>query len=667
MNNLDCHPSSLVFISSEGRISSKVKDALENDDSVLVLSSLKLWDQFESNHLVKARLPAGSIQTPPNAEDTFDSLIWAKKSFVKDLTLEDWRPMLELFNVTKPRSTLLKYVGKEECSPPLSNPLDKSSSSSSVPKSGKFDFGEASKSAEGFIKDHSAKSTLGTNTTIERLFTSFLKEFYQDSEASIQGVEEEDLPDLLGKFFMSLQKDDGEQYNAGTIQTYYHGLQRVLLEKRKIDIKLDPKYSLVSKILAKKQKVCVEDGQTPGKHRSFAIPPEVLAKGWSQGAFGDQNPSSLLAAIILHLQAKFGTRSNKELYNVTVGDVVIGPLREDRLPSYLSLNERLTKTRRGLKGQGAREVCPKIFPSDSDPARCGVRLFMLYQSKKSPECQKAKAKMFLNVKNVSKRNWSDVPVWYSSSPVGINNISNIVPKALNAIGIDTKGLRITGTSIRKTAVDGSMGSGMDGSLASMIHGHTTLAAKTNYMSLDDRTMKAANKVLHNVITGERAKGDSFHSIFEQERIKEANTVELIKKKEASAEDGKKDLPKQNLSPSSSDSSYSEERLSKKDLLRENQKLLKSLSEMKENLNNLQTSFHSSAALNFHSSAALNFHPSALNFHPSAAPNFHPSAAPNFHPSAAPNFHPSAAPNFHPSGASNFHPSPANIQQNFQPG
>ena len=627
---------------------------MANEDSVLVLSSLKLWDQFKSDHVLKASLPDGSIQTPPNAEDTFDSLIWSKKSFVKDLTLDDWRPMVDLFNVTKPRSTLLKYVSTEECPPPLPDPLDQSSSSSSVPKSGKFDFSEASKSAEGFIKDNSAKSTLGSNTTIERLFTSFLKEFYQNSEASIQSVEEEALPDLLGKFFMSLQKDDGEQYNAGTIQTYYHALQRVLLEKKKIDIKLDSKYSLVSKILAKKQKVCVENGQTPGKHRSFAIPQEVLAKGWSQ------NPAALLAATVLHLQAKWGTRSNKELYNITVGDVIIGPPREDGLPSFLSLHERLTKTRRGLKGQGAREVCPKIFPSDSDPSRCGVRLFMLYQSKKSPECQEAKSKMFLNVKNVSKRDWSDVPVWYSSSPVGINSISDIVPKALNAIGIDTKGLRITGTSIRKTAVDGSMGSGMDGSLASMIHGHATLAAKTNYMSLDDRTMKAANKVLHNVITGEKAQGDSFDTIIEQERIKEADTVELIKKKEASAVDGKKDSPKRNLSPSSSDSSSSEERLSKNDLLRENRKLLKSLSEMKENLSTLQTSFNSSAALNFHPSAPL-------NFYPSAPLNFHPSAPLNFHPSAAPNFHPFAASNFHPPGASNFHPSPANLQQNFQPG
>ena len=68
--NLECHPSSLVFVSSEGRVSAKRKDGLKRDNFVLVLSSSKLWDQFKSDHKIQSLLPADIDKTPPNAEQT---------------------------------------------------------------------------------------------------------------------------------------------------------------------------------------------------------------------------------------------------------------------------------------------------------------------------------------------------------------------------------------------------------------------------------------------------------------------------------------------------------------------------------------------------------------------------------------------------------------------
>ena len=40
------------------------------------------------------------------------------------------------------------------------------------------------------------------------------------------------------------------------------------------------------------------------------------------------------------------------MYNVLNEDIVRGPLREDGIPSYLMLSERVTKTRKGTGGQG---------------------------------------------------------------------------------------------------------------------------------------------------------------------------------------------------------------------------------------------------------------------------------------------------------------------------
>ena len=67
-----------------------------------------------------------------------------------------------------------------------------------------------------------------------------------------------------------------------------------------------------------------------------------------------------------------------------------------------------------------------MFPDDMRPDRCGVRLIMLYQSKKPSEAMKPDFSFLLSSKNISSKDWKDIPVWYSTSPMGVHKIGEIV-------------------------------------------------------------------------------------------------------------------------------------------------------------------------------------------------------------------------------------------------
>ena len=169
----------------------------------------------------------------------------------------------------------------------------------------------------------------------------------------------------------------------------------------------------------------------------MAIPAPILAECWACGAFGCDNPQSLVSTVMLHLQSSFGTRSRAELWNMTNSNVVLGPLRDDAVPQYLTFHERIAKNRRGLKGQGAREVNPKMYPDDSRPERCGVHAFMLYQSKKPLAASIPEYKLWVNCKNQSK-DWKDIAVWYSTQHMGTENIGKIIYGKKQSIGVDIK-------------------------------------------------------------------------------------------------------------------------------------------------------------------------------------------------------------------------------------
>ena len=57
-------------------------------------------------------------------------------------------------------------------------------------------------------------------------------------------------------------------------------------------------------------------------------------------------------------------------------------------------------------------------------------------------------KFFLNCKIQVKRDWQQVPIWYSTQHMGKENIGSIVSGQIKSIGVDTKVAKISSTSVR---------------------------------------------------------------------------------------------------------------------------------------------------------------------------------------------------------------------------
>ena len=193
--------------------------------------------------------------------------------------------------------------------------------------SGRFKMGNVGKPASTFIDENTAKSTKKANATVVNLFKNFMASIHPEVIESIETILVEDLPNLLNEFFMVISKEDGEEYNASTLESYYQAMTRVILDLRKINIKLEPAFSELRKILSRRQKLSCEDGQIPGKHKAQAIAAPVLAECWAQGAFGTENPRALVATVLLHTQSSFGTRGKSELWNMNNADIVLGTER----------------------------------------------------------------------------------------------------------------------------------------------------------------------------------------------------------------------------------------------------------------------------------------------------------------------------------------------------
>ena len=282
---------------------------------------------------LKKYLSNSEAKTPTGQDDYSKSLADSatKKVPVDTLQLDSLVPAdtLQLESLTNKSSTDTLQLDPTNQEDTVGLQFEKENLDPSAKTASRFKMSNVGKSVSTFIDENTAKNTKRTNITVINLFNEFVSEIHPELKGAdtIEAIEVVDFPKLLSEFFMVIAKEDGEDYNASTLETYYQGLTRVILEKRKINIKLEPAFSEVRKVLGRRQKESCEKGEIPGKHKAKSIPASVLAECWAQGAFGTESPRALVTTVLLHTQSSFGTRGKTELWNITNGDIISGPER----------------------------------------------------------------------------------------------------------------------------------------------------------------------------------------------------------------------------------------------------------------------------------------------------------------------------------------------------
>ena len=96
------------------------------------------------------------------------------------------------------------------------------------------------------------------------------------------------------------------------------------------------------------------------------------------------NPRGLITLVHYTCMTGMGCRAREECKLIQNEDLVYGPDSKSSpgLPEFISLSERVTKTRRGNKND-LRDLDGKVYLDEEFPELCPVRTIIIYQSRKT--------------------------------------------------------------------------------------------------------------------------------------------------------------------------------------------------------------------------------------------------------------------------------------------
>ena len=216
----------------------------------------------------------------------------------------------------------------------------------------RINIGNLQSSTDEYLENNKPENSKRSIKTAKVALESVIKQLHPEEDRKLEDIPEDLLAIFMEEFFRCVVKEDGSTYNASTLSTYYNSLARFFVEKSQLNIKTNEKFCRVVKVLARRQEESAKDGEIPGKNAAKAIPKDVLAETIAQGKIGYDEPRALTANVIKAFQGGFGIRNRTEMYNIMNCDIEIGPMKMNGVPEYIELGERITKMRRGRRGQG---------------------------------------------------------------------------------------------------------------------------------------------------------------------------------------------------------------------------------------------------------------------------------------------------------------------------
>ena len=113
-------------------------------------------------------------------------------------------------------------------------------------------------------------------------------------------------------------------------------------------------------------------------------------------------------------------------------------------PYYAEWVEGLTKTHKGGLSKYERRLPQRVFAVDSDS--CPLQFLRLLLSKRPPDLPSCGPLYLQPLKNPKR------DIWFSSQPVGENNLDTYMHQMATLAGLDTTNKRFTNHSVRKTTV-----------------------------------------------------------------------------------------------------------------------------------------------------------------------------------------------------------------------
>ena len=240
-----------------------------------------------------------------------------------------------------------------------------------------------------FLDENTSKNTKKlmnqTVSTYNQTMHSLNMKEGSDSYKLLDETPVDELPNNICKFFMVVVKMDGSKFNASSLNTFFRMLIRYLKmrDENPVDISTDIRFKKCSEVVKARSLESAKAGKRPGINSAQSLTTQQLKQLMESDGMSRDNPRGLISLVHYILMTGFGCRARDECRAITNGDVVFGPESSiEGLPQYLSLSERITKTRRGSKND-KRDVEGRVYLDQDFPKLCPVRTLLYYQSKKT--------------------------------------------------------------------------------------------------------------------------------------------------------------------------------------------------------------------------------------------------------------------------------------------
>ena len=317
-------------------------------------------------------------------------------------------------------------------------------------------------------------------------------------------MSDEELNYWVPRFILEARKRDGACYPPESLYQLVCGLQRYLHQNGRPEVKLvngDPHFYEVYQTLDAEMKRLKSMGLGAVKKQAEPITEEEEELLWSKGLLGDHSPRSLVNTMVYMCGLFFALRSGDEhrrlRYKLCQIEVV-----EDTKRPYLIYREDISKNHPG--GVKGRKQTPKIvhhYANTSNPNRCFVRLFKLYNSlcpPNRPECA-------FYLQPLAKPSQA---CWFSKAPIGHGPLGDIIATMCKQAGIP--GYR-TNHSLRATAATRLYHKGADEQQIMEVTGHSSLDGVRSYKRTSKTQQIAISDMLstgNQVIPQERCPSSS---------------------------------------------------------------------------------------------------------------------------------------------------------------
>ncbi|XP_053565394.1 uncharacterized protein LOC128655852 [Bombina bombina] len=308
----------------------------------------------------------------------------------------------------------------------------------------------------GDISKQDNKNTLKKTKFDLRIIEAYLRKVQEGRR--LLDIPVEELDEHLANFICTHRKQDGSEYEPGTLRGILGSLDRHF-DKSNYPFAIyrskETKFLKTVKAMKEKQSYLKTIGK--GNHPNHAEPlsEREIELLYSTGAIGLHNPTALLHMLFFNIGLHFSLRS-MEQHSLKWGDIRLKADPQGR--KYLEHTKKLAPSRSG-KAHPTHTMRMQIYESPEQQDRDVVRAYQKYASERPEKMKQKDAPFYLTPQPDCRPGYAS---WFKNLPMGETRIRSIMKNLKMAAGLPPQKRIATHCTARTTSSRARDGGGNPG-------------------------------------------------------------------------------------------------------------------------------------------------------------------------------------------------------------